>query len=215
LTVKGADAEVSAHAMRRTPPPAFGSIEIVSGSTGEASVVSFMKRAQNYYDGTVAIRCESTAPSGNIPRVLTDRFLQFTRRSPAVLESFSAMPGSKPRVVLLADEDDSIRNTLGKFLRLRGFEVVTAGTVAQALDAILTHRPSAAVIELLFEGGSGRDVIVSLPSRVPVIIFSSIPGESCELERLRPRTRLLAKPHSLVMVVETLEQMLEEVEVLP
>jgi hypothetical protein len=50
--------------------------------------------------------------------------------------------------------------------------------------------------------------VVSMPPGVPVIIFSGVPTESAELERTRPRTRLIEKPYSLVMLVETLEQML-------
>jgi hypothetical protein len=45
---------------------------------------------------------------------------------------------------------------------------------------------------------------------VPVIIFSGVPSESAELERLRPRTRLIEKPYSLVMLVENLQEMLAD-----
>ena len=51
---------------------------------------------------------------------------------------------------------------------------------------------------------------MSTPADVPVIIFSGVPSESAELERLRPRTRLIEKPYSLVLLVETLEEMLTE-----
>ena len=51
-------------------------------------------------------------------------------------------------------------------------------------------------------------MLVSIPADVPVIIFSGVPSESAELERLRPRTRLIEKPYSLVMLVETLQEML-------
>ena len=57
---------------------------------------------------------------------------------------------------------------------------------------------------------SGRDVVVSAPPEIPVIIFSGVPSESAELERLRPRTRLIEKPYSLVLLVETLEEMLAD-----
>jgi hypothetical protein len=35
-----------------------------------------------------------------------------------------------------------------------------------------------------------------------------VPAESAELERLRPRTRLVQKPYSLLMLVESLREML-------
>jgi hypothetical protein len=40
--------------------------------------------------------------------------------------------------------------------------------------------------------------------------FSGVPSESSELERVRPRTRLIEKPYSLVLLIETLEEMLTE-----
>jgi hypothetical protein len=47
-----------------------------------------------------------------------------------------------------------------------------------------------------------------MPANVPVIIFSGVPSESAELERLRPRTRLVQKPYSLVLLVEALQEMI-------
>ena len=35
-------------------------------------------------------------------------------------------------------------------------------------------------------------------------------AKTAELERVRPRTRLIEKPYSLVLLVETLEEMLSE-----
>jgi DNA-binding response OmpR family regulator len=122
------------------------------------------------------------------------------------------MPNDGSRLVLIADENASIRDALGKILRLRGFDVIAAATVEDALEAMALHQPAAAIVELKLGGGSGRDVVVSMPSRVPVIIFTSEPGESSHLERLRPRTTLVLKPYSLVMLIEILEQMLARTE---
>jgi two-component system, response regulator RegA len=118
------------------------------------------------------------------------------------------MPAERRRVVLVVEDDLAVRRPLEKFLEIRGFKAVTADSADEALNAIGHYRPSAAIVDLRLTRGSGRDVIVSMAPGVPVIIFSGVPSESCELERLRPRTRLIAKPYSLVLLVETLEQML-------
>ena len=75
-----------------------------------------------------------------------------------------------------------------------------------------TDRQILGPLRPLGRGGhrSGRDVVVATPAEVPVIIFSGVPSESAELERLRPRTRLIEKPYSLVLLVETLEEMMAE-----
>jgi DNA-binding response OmpR family regulator len=118
------------------------------------------------------------------------------------------MTSSAPPVVLLVEDDNGVRRPLEKFLQMHDFTVVTAETADDAIDAIQQHRPVAAIVDLRLARGSGRDVVVSLPAGTPVIIFSGVPSESAELERLRPRTRLIAKPYSLTMLVEALKEMI-------
>jgi DNA-binding response OmpR family regulator len=111
-------------------------------------------------------------------------------------------------LVLLVEDDHGVRRPLEKFLELNQFKVVTAETADEAIDAIRRHKPQAAIVDLRLARGSGRDVVISMPAGTPVIIFSGVPSESAELERLRPRTRLVQKPYSLVMLVEGLREML-------
>lgn len=117
---------------------------------------------------------------------------------------------SPNRQVLVVEDDVSVRRPLVKFLEMHEFAVITAETAEQGLDALRRERFVAAVVDLRLRRGSGRDVVVATPSDMPVIIFSGVPSESAELEKLRPRTRLIEKPYSLVLLVETLEEMLAE-----
>jgi len=114
------------------------------------------------------------------------------------------------RLVLVVEDDLSVRRPLVKFLEMHGFSVVTAETADEGLEALRKSQLVAAVIDLRLRLGSGRDVVAATPPEVPVIIFSGVPSESADLERLRPRTRLIEKPYSLVLLVETLEGMLAE-----
>jgi two-component system nitrogen regulation response regulator NtrX len=114
------------------------------------------------------------------------------------------------RPVLVVEDDVSVRRPLVKFLEMHGFAVVTAETADEGLEVLKTQRVVAAVVDLRLKRGSGREVVGAAPDDVPVIIFSGVPSESAELERLRPRTRLIEKPYSLVLLVETLEEMLAE-----
>jgi DNA-binding response OmpR family regulator len=111
-------------------------------------------------------------------------------------------------LVLLAEDDATVRRPLEKFLELQRFTVVTAETAEAAIEAIQRYRPAAAIVDLRLSRGSGRDVVISMPAGSPVIIFSAVPLESAELERLRPRTRLYQKPYSLLLLVEALRDML-------
>ena len=120
-----------------------------------------------------------------------------------------SVPMSKDaaRLVLVLEDDESVRRPLVKFLELHGFSVVTAETADDGLEVLRKQRIVAAVIDLRLRRGSGRDVVASTPGNIPVIIFSGLPSHSGELERLRPRTRLIEKPYSLVQLVATLEEM--------
>ena len=118
---------------------------------------------------------------------------------------------TEARLVLVVEDDVSVRRPLVKFLEMHGFAVVTAETAEGGVEALRNHRQvAAAVVDLRLRHGSGRDVVAATPSNVPVIIFSGVPSESAELERLRPRTRLIEKPYSLVLLVEALDEMLTE-----
>ena len=112
------------------------------------------------------------------------------------------------RLVLVVEDDVSVRRPLVKFLEMHGFAVVTAETSDEGLEALRNNQVVAAVVDLRLRRGSGRDVVTATPADIPVIIFSGVPSESAELERIRPRTRLIEKPYSLVLLVETLEEML-------
>jgi DNA-binding response OmpR family regulator len=112
------------------------------------------------------------------------------------------------RRVLVVEDDVAVRVPLEKFLRLHRFDVESATTADEALALVAHHAPDAAIIDLRLPQGSGRDVIVAIPPSVPVVIFSAVPHDSDGLERLRPHTRVILKPFSLVMLVETVKKML-------
>jgi DNA-binding response OmpR family regulator len=111
-------------------------------------------------------------------------------------------------LILVVEDERSLREPLVHLLRLRQFDVIAADTAEDALHAVRTHKPDAAIVDLHLKRGSGRDVVVRMPPKTPVIIFSGTIGDSGELERIRPRTRLVEKPCSLTWLIDTLDDML-------
>lgn len=111
-------------------------------------------------------------------------------------------------LVLVVEDDLNLREPLEHLLRQRRFEVMSADTADDAITLLGSRKPDAAIVDLQLRQGSGRDVIVRVPSKVPVIIFSGMTSLSGELERLRPRTRLVEKPCSLTWLINTLDDML-------
>jgi len=119
---------------------------------------------------------------------------------------------SQRPLILVVEDDLSVRGPLEKFLALHGFEIITADTAEGAQQQLQERRISGAVVDLRLRQGSGREVVLSIPLPTPVIIFSAVPEESGRLEQIRANTRLILKPFSLVMLVETLQKMIESVE---
>ena len=112
-------------------------------------------------------------------------------------------------LILVVEDDIGVRGPLEKFLALNGFDVVSADSADAAVDRLAEGRIAGAVVDLRLRQGSGREVVLSIPPPTPVIIFSAVPEESGRLEQIRPNTRLVLKPFSLLMLVETLRKMID------
>src|SRR5882762_10461178 len=69
------------------------------------------------------------------------------------------MPKDNARLVLVVEDDVSVRRPLVKFLEMHGFSVVTAETADEGLEALRLNRLVAAVVDLRLRRGSGRDVV--------------------------------------------------------
>src|SRR5262245_32305403 len=111
-------------------------------------------------------------------------------------------------LILVVEDERSLREPLVHLLRLRQYDVISADTAEDALQAVRTYNPDAAIVDLNLKRGSGRDVVMRMPARTSVIIFSGTIAESGELGRIRPLTRLVEKPASLTWLIDTLDEML-------
>jgi DNA-binding NtrC family response regulator len=77
--------------------------------------------------------------------------------------------------VLIVDDESHVREMLRDFLIGQGYEVVAAGTGAQALETVPTFQPDVILIDRLMPGLSGTDVLDALHQAgviVPVILMS-------------------------------------------
>ena len=89
----------------------------------------------------------------------------------------SATEGDRP-VVLVADDDDDIRDLVAFRLDRAGYEVLRAGDGQEALDLAKEHRPDLAVLDVMMPKLTGYDVTRELradpaTSRIPVILLTA------------------------------------------
>ena len=69
------------------------------------------------------------------------------------------------RSVLVVEDDDELREVLGRGLREEGFGVEAAATGARALDLVETTSPDALVIDIGLPDTDGRDLCQALRAR--------------------------------------------------
>jgi DNA-binding response OmpR family regulator len=67
--------------------------------------------------------------------------------------------------VLVADDDQDIRELVELKLSSAGYDVLTFGDGQSALDALFSRRPDLAVLDVMMPGLSGTDVLRALRQR--------------------------------------------------
>ena len=85
--------------------------------------------------------------------------------------------------MLLVDDDEDIRVSLRLHLRADGYDVITAGTVAEGKHLVQEQLPHVAVVDLMLPDGSGLDVAHELRqfAAVPVIVLTAVDDEDSKV----------------------------------
>jgi two-component system KDP operon response regulator KdpE len=83
--------------------------------------------------------------------------------------------------ILVCDDEPQILRALRVILRDAGFEVATAASAEEALDASAVHPPDAAIVDLVLPDGDGVEVTRSIRewSEMPILVLSAV-GEEAE-----------------------------------
>lgn len=69
------------------------------------------------------------------------------------------------RSLLVLDDDNALRTRLGRALESRGFEVVTAASIAEAQTALAARVPAFAVLDMRLEDGNGLKIVEAIRER--------------------------------------------------
>ncbi len=118
------------------------------------------------------------------------------------------MPSNR---VLFVDDEYSLRLTLPQILKMHGFEVCAAATVAQALTEITTHPYDILISDLnIGEAGDGFTVVSAMRRTQPDcinIILTGYPGFECALEAIQRQVDdYLVKPARIGLLVNMIQE---------
>jgi DNA-binding NtrC family response regulator len=92
------------------------------------------------------------------------------------------------RRILLVDDDEAVLRGVAGLLGDEGYRAETAGTAAQAYDALVRDPPAAVILDLGLPGESGLSLLARLPRPLPapVVVLSggATPGEAAQALKL-------------------------------
>ena len=90
------------------------------------------------------------------------------------------------RRILVCDDEPQILRALRVVLRDAGFDVVTAASADEALDAAAVRPPDAAIIDLVLPDRDGVEVTRSLRewSEMPILVLSAVGDEAEKVRAL-------------------------------
>jgi two-component system response regulator RegA len=109
-----------------------------------------------------------------------------------------------PRL-LIADDDDTFREVLGRALARRGFEVVLAPNATTAMELVRAQVPAYAVVDLRMPGASGLSLVESLrqaSDRMRIVVLTGYASITTAVEAIKlGATHYLAKPADADQIV--------------
>ena len=116
-------------------------------------------------------------------------------------------------VILIVEDDPSIRRALSEGLRDSGYEVVAAATAEEALSKLAVIVVDLALVDLKLPGMDGVNLLRELRQRSPtteLVIMSANPSTDSAIEALRMDAYdYLLKPFTLDQVEQVLSRALE------
>lgn len=95
---------------------------------------------------------------------------------------------SKPRSILVVDDDAAFRTRLVKALAARGVEARGAGTSAEALTLARHSAPHAAILDMRMPGEGGLDLIpqlLSLSATMQIVVLTGYGSIATAVEAVR------------------------------
>ena len=114
--------------------------------------------------------------------------------------------------ILLADDDASVRETLGRVLELEHYDVVLAGGGREAVAKFRADPPDLVLLDLDMPDQNGWqvfDAICHVAPRVPVLIITAVPHQAKRAAQLGAAA-LMEKPLHLPRLLQVLSDLLAE-----
>lgn len=113
-------------------------------------------------------------------------------------------------LMLIVEDDATLRARLAAAMQARGFDVVEAGTVAEAESRIASDPPEFAVLDLRLSGGYGLDLIAALKAadaNTRIVVLTGYGSIATAVDAVRRgATQYLTKPADADTILAAFDQ---------
>jgi putative two-component system response regulator len=131
-----------------------------------------------------------------------------------VARIFRSIGEPTPRRVLVVDDEESIRNSIGKLLKARGYDVAVVASGPEALDALVRERFDALLCDVRMPGMSGIEVVpraIELRPDLAVLMLTAVNDAPTATEALAHGAMdYLMKPIELDDLAKAVERALRK-----
>ncbi len=117
-------------------------------------------------------------------------------------------------LILVVDDDEALRETIGAALRKAGLSVRVANDGKQCLEAVAAEQPDVIVLDVAMPVMDGFKTLRELRNNpktnlLPVVMLTGNPGDPGELaEWMGEIDRYLAKPCDIARLVSVVKELL-------
>src|SRR2546430_11096677 len=133
-------------------------------------------------------------------------------QSPAARNADVQRPDGTPVRVLVVDDEPSLAELLASVLRYEGWNVLTAGSGAEAVRTAREFRPDAVVLDIMLPDFNGLEVMRRLRAELPLVCVLSRTARDAVEDRVAGITAggddYVTKPFSLEEVLARLRGLL-------
>ena len=116
------------------------------------------------------------------------------------------------KIILLADDDASVRETLGRVLELEHYEVVLAASAREAVAKFWSEPPDLVLLDLAMpdqNGWEAFDAMHRVSPRVPILIITAAPHQA-KRAALLGAVALMEKPLHLPRLLQIISDLLAD-----
>ncbi|MFI5350763.1 MAG: response regulator transcription factor, partial [Elusimicrobiota bacterium] len=131
--------------------------------------------------------------------------------APAADEFAPRLAAPSEKLILVVDDDDSVRSFIESCAAMQGFQVVTAVNGLDAMDKLAARTPDLIVTDLMMPGQSGYEFLRSLQSagsgRIPVFVVTGSKLDNSTIAVIRQEANVvefIAKPVTMSKFVAAL-----------